>query len=614
MRLVTVSGPPASGKTAVILKALGALPGYRAGVVKFDCLSTFDDEKYRRAGYGAAVGVSGSLCPDHYYVNHIQDCLDWGLRQGLDLLVCESAGLCNRCSPHIEDVLAVCVVDALSGVEAPRKIGPMLKLADVVAVTKGDVVSQAEREVFAMRVAEANPTARILLVNGLTGQGTYALAQLFLTAGEPKSLLHAQLRFAMPGAICNFCYGNRDIVKGYRTGVMREMVYLPPLEAAPSSESSARTAWARTGASLPAQPGTSTPAQPGTSTPALDRSQPFSAQPLSTLVQIFPQVREMVRSFNLPRVDWSRSLEQNLAGLTFTDFQDSGLSQADLTAQFQAAVAWLAELTQRPAPKISSLTVLGGRDKDGGQEELELTLHPGEIITLVGPTGSGKSRFLEDVEFLADGDTPTGRRIRIDGRPVDPDQRYRAENRLVAQISQNMRFVMDLSVGAFLSLHGACRSQSPDRTEQVIQAANQLCGEPFGPETALTQLSGGQSRALMIADVALLSAAPVVLIDEIENAGVDRRGALSLLAGADKIVLVSTHDPVFALLGDRRLVIANGAVAQVRTASEKERENLAILARYDRQVTALREQIRQGGAVDQPDLAAWLLGPDPVEP
>ena len=114
----------------------------------------------------------------------------------------------------------------------------------------------------------------------------------------------------------------------------------------------------------------------------------------------------------------------------------------------------------------------------------------------------------------------------------------------------------------------------------------------------------------MIADVALLSAAPVVLIDEIENAGVDRRGALSLLAGADKIVLVSTHDPVFALLGDRRLVIANGAVAQVRTASEKERENLAILARYDRQVTALREQIRQGGAVDQPDLAAWLLGPE----
>ena len=597
MRLITVSGPPAAGKTAVIVKTLEALPMYRSGVVKFDCLSTFDDEKYRRAGYGAAVGVSGSLCPDHYYVNHIQDCLEWGQRQGLDLLVCESAGLCNRCSPHIENVLAVCVVDLLAGVEAPRKIGPMLKLADVVAVTKGDVVSQAEREVFAMRVAEANPHARILLVNGLTGQGTYGLAQLFRTASEPKSLLHAHLRFSMPGAICNFCYGNRDIVKGYRTGVMREMVYLPPLDAEPGP----KTGDAAAGDTRPCLE------------PLPDGTPSFCAQPLAQLIQAFPQVREMVRSFNLPRVDWSRSLEQNLAGLTFADFQDSGLSQEGLQAHFQAAMERLFALSASPAPTLSSLTVLGGRDKDGGREELELTLHPGEIVTLVGPTGSGKSRFLEDVEFLADGDTPTGRRIRIDGQPVDPDRRYQAENRLIAQLSQNMRFVMDLPVGEFLALHGACRNQGPDRIAQVIQAANRLSGESFRGDTALTQLSGGQTRALMIADVALLSAAPVVLIDEIENAGVDRRGALSLLAGADKIVLVSTHDPLLALMGDRRLVIANGAVVQVRAASQKERENLAVLDRYDRQVTALREQIRQGGGVEQPDLAAWLLGGDGAE-
>ena len=33
----------------------------------------------------------------------------------------------------------------------------------------------------------------------------------------------------------------------------------------------------------------------------------------------------------------------------------------------------------------------------------------------------------------------------------------------------------------------------------------------------------GQTRALMIADTALVSASPIVLIDEIENAGIDRR-------------------------------------------------------------------------------------------
>ena len=46
MRFVTVSGPPSSGKTAVILKTLEHLQktGSKVGVVKFDCLSTDDDE------------------------------------------------------------------------------------------------------------------------------------------------------------------------------------------------------------------------------------------------------------------------------------------------------------------------------------------------------------------------------------------------------------------------------------------------------------------------------------------------------------------------------------------------------------------------------------------
>lgn len=83
------------------------------------------------------------------------------------MLIAESVGLCNRCSPHIEGALAVCVVDTLSGVQTPRKIGPMLKLADVVVITKGDIVSQAEREVFAFNVRLAiSPQARRLLPSG----------------------------------------------------------------------------------------------------------------------------------------------------------------------------------------------------------------------------------------------------------------------------------------------------------------------------------------------------------------------------------------------------------------------------------------------------------------
>lgn len=158
MKLITFAGPPSSGKTSVILKLIAAteLETRDVGVVKFDCLTSFDYQRYEEAGIKTVTGYSGKTCPDHFFVGNIEDAVQWGLRSGLKLLITESAGLCNRCSPYINGVAAVCVIDNLSGVNTPRKIGPMLKLADFVAVTKGDIVSQAEREVFAFNIRQVN--------------------------------------------------------------------------------------------------------------------------------------------------------------------------------------------------------------------------------------------------------------------------------------------------------------------------------------------------------------------------------------------------------------------------------------------------------------------------
>ncbi len=59
----------------------------------------------------------------------------------------------------------------------------------------------------------------------------------------------------------------------------------------------------------------------------------------------------------------------------------------------------------------------------------------------------------------------------------------------------------------------------------------------------------------MIADIALLCDSPIVLIDEIENAGIDKERALGLLQRHDKLVLVVTHDPHTALMSRRRIVM-----------------------------------------------------------
>lgn len=225
MRLVTVAGPPSSGKTSVAYKVIECLKqqNARIGVVKYDCLSTFDDEIYRKLDVAIKVGISGNLCPDHFYISNIQDCVRWGQANAFDYLFSESAGLCNRCSPHIKGVLAVCVIDNLSGVNTPKKIGPMLLYADIVVITKGDIVSQAEREVFAYRVRKANSRAKILFVNGLTGQGAFELAGCIQEAATVGDLEGERIRFTMPAAICSYCLGEIRIGEDYQHGSVKKM-------------------------------------------------------------------------------------------------------------------------------------------------------------------------------------------------------------------------------------------------------------------------------------------------------------------------------------------------------------------------------------------------------
>ncbi len=227
MNLITVSGPPSSGKTSVITKTIKSLldRDLSVGVVKFDCLYTDDDVIYEKMGIPVKKGLSGALCPDHYFVSNIEEVTKWGVRENLDVLISESAGLCNRCSPYIKDIKAVCVIDNLSGINTPKKIGPMLKAADIIVITKGDIVSQAEREVFASKVRQVNSKAITMNINGLTGQGAYELSTLFIDDKDITSVKGMELRFPMPSALCSYCLGETRIGEDYQLGNVRKMEF-----------------------------------------------------------------------------------------------------------------------------------------------------------------------------------------------------------------------------------------------------------------------------------------------------------------------------------------------------------------------------------------------------
>ncbi len=228
MRFVTVAGPPSSGKTSVILATIDQLrrKGLSTGVVKFDCLSTSDAQSYRHHDVPVQIGLAGNLCPDHFFITNVEEALQWGRRQGFDVLVSESAGLCSRCSPHVRDILAVCVIDNLSGINTPDKIGPMLRFADVIVVTKGDIVSQAEREVFYDHISRVNKLARIIPVNGITGQGSFALSRLLAEQSATDTLIGNFLRFSMPSALCSYCIGQTKIDESFASGNLRRIRFV----------------------------------------------------------------------------------------------------------------------------------------------------------------------------------------------------------------------------------------------------------------------------------------------------------------------------------------------------------------------------------------------------
>lgn len=296
-------------------------------------------------------------------------------------------------------------------------------------------------------------------------------------------------------------------------------------------------------------------------------------------------------------LDQQQKLATLLEQVDEEHIEDHAFDKAGFIAQLNDFISQMKAFMGKKENVVETLTVLPGQNKSGESERFtELVFRTKTITSIVGPTGSGKSRLLADIEWVAQADTPTMRRVLINNAKPDTSWRFSGNKKLVAQLSQNMNFVMDLSVIEFLELHAKSRmvANADELIKRIIDAANELVGEKFEPDTPITSLSGGQSRALMIADTALLSQSPVVLIDEIENAGIDRKKALRILTGEDKIVLMATHDPILALMADQRIVIKNGGIFKVIQTSEAEKDMLAKLEKADQKLQLLRTSLRQG--------------------
>lgn len=223
MKLIVVAGPPSAGKTSVIRQMIRhAMESHKVAYMKIDVVRAFEDEEIRAEfGIPTKKVYSGDMCPDHMGIMVIKDALEWAESEGADVLFFESAGLCLRCTPYFTDSLGVCVMSAISGTHTPLKMAPMIALSDLCVVTKTDLISQAEKEVFRESIRQVSPEMDIIETNAVQGTGMKYLFRVQDTAPDVSEGI--MLRGVPPLGVCTICIGKKDVGWQNHFGVIRRL-------------------------------------------------------------------------------------------------------------------------------------------------------------------------------------------------------------------------------------------------------------------------------------------------------------------------------------------------------------------------------------------------------
>ncbi len=212
------------GKTALVKQVLKNNK-YKCAYLKIDVTKAPEVQEIANEFYiPTKVVYSGDLCPDHAGVLIMGDAIRWAKEQYCDLLIVESAGLCLRCTPFLNQGVGVAVISAVSGIHTPEKMNVMLSHADMVVVSHIDMVSQAEREVFIQRIVSKYKNPLQVVESNLI-HGTflnYLYDVIEEDAGlDPSTVL--ELKGLPPLGTCTVCVGKKEVGWENHSGILRKL-------------------------------------------------------------------------------------------------------------------------------------------------------------------------------------------------------------------------------------------------------------------------------------------------------------------------------------------------------------------------------------------------------
>lgn len=193
--------------------------------------------------------------------------------------------------------------------------------------------------------------------------------------------------------------------------------------------------------------------------------------------------------------------------------------------------------------------------------DVSFVVSPGEIVSIVGANGVGKTTLLRVLATLAIPDSGT---LMMDG--TDAFRRPLRYRRQIGYLPEKVALYDDMSVKEFLNYRANLKGEPPKRIRRRLNEAAEMCRITDVLRTPIARLSAGMKKRVALAD-ALLLRPRVLLLDDF-LAGLDRTmrqaaGEILSSAAAFSSVIVTGHELTdFAHWTTRFLVLRDGVIAR----------------------------------------------------
>jgi ABC-type multidrug transport system fused ATPase/permease subunit len=259
--------------------------------------------------------------------------------------------------------------------------------------------------------------------------------------------------------------------------------------------------------------------------------------------------------------------------------------------------------------------------------DINFDVEPGEVVSLVGFSGAGKSTIAQLVPRLYDPDQGA---VLVDG----VDLRQFTLSSLRSQVSLVLQDTVLLSGSVAENIGYGVDDATPERIEAAARLANAhsfIAAMPDGYDTQLGErgamLSGGQRQRIAIAR-AFIRETPILILDEpttgldLESTQLVLTALRSLMRG--KTTIIISHDPGLIRCADRVLVISGGRIAESGEHTELMNARGLYAELYSRELDGGGGQPRPAGdvlvqrAATNGDYSDWEYGdysdwiPDPT--